>query len=396
MPTPRARHTGIDAVRGAVMVIMALDHVREFFHADAMVFQAEDLARTTPLLFLTRWITHLCAPGFVFLAGVAAQRRLARDGSVAGLSRYLWTRGLWLVVLEITVMRFALNFRMSSQDPLLLIILVALGLSMVVLAGLVHLPAPIVGAIGVAVVVGHNLLDPIRPADLGGLAPLWNLLHDPGVFVVGGLPILAGYPVLPWAGLMAVGFAAGRIYDLDGDRRRWLLTRAGLTLVAAFVVLRILNAYGDPSPWSAQASPVMTALSFLRTTKYPPSLQFVLMTLGPVLLMLAWYERRPPADAHPLVAIGRVPLFYYVVHFYLVHLAASALAAVQYGPVLAFLSGPFPSMGGSRDLFPPGFGFPLWVTCVAWAGVVATMYPLCRWYGRLKRERRRQLRPGQL
>jgi uncharacterized membrane protein len=387
MTTPAGRHTGIDAVRGAVMVIMALDHVREFFHADAMVFQAEDLARTTPALFLTRWITHLCAPGFVFLAGVAAQRRLARDGSVAGLSRYLWTRGLWLVVLEITVMRFALNFRMSSQDPLLLIILVALGLSMVMLAGLVHLPAPVVGAIGIAVVVGHNLLDPIRPADLGGLAPLWNLLDDPGVFVVGGLPVLTGYPVLPWAGLMAVGFSAGRIYDLDRDRRRRALTRAGLTLMAAFVVLRVVNAYGDPSPWSVQASSVMTALSFLRTTKYPPSLQFVLMTLGPVLLMLAWYERRLPAAAHPLVAIGRVPLFYYVVHFYLVHLAASALAALQYGPVLAFLSGPYPSMGGSRNLFPPGFGYPLWVTYVAWAGVVATMHPLCRWYGRLKDER---------
>jgi uncharacterized membrane protein len=388
MTTPAGRHTGIDAVRGAVMVIMALDHVREFFHADAMVFQAEDLARTTPALFLTRWITHLCAPGFVFLAGVAAQRRLARDGSVGGLSRYLWTRGLWLVVLELTVMRFALNFRMSSQDPLLLIILVALGLSMVMLAGLVHLPAPVVGAIGIAVVVGHNLLDPIRPADLAELAPLWNLLHDPGVFVVGGLPVLAGYPVLPWAGLMAVGFSAGRIYDLDRDRRRRVLTRAGLTLMAAFVVLRVVNAYGDPSPWSVQASSVMTALSFLRTTKYPPSLQFVLMTLGPVLLMLAWYERRLPAAAHPLVAIGRVPLFYYVVHFYLVHLAASALAALQYGPVLAFLSGPYPSMGGSRNLFPPGFGYPLWVTYVAWAGVVATMYPLCRWYGWLKDERR--------
>jgi uncharacterized membrane protein len=332
----------------------------------------------------------------VFLAGVAAQRRLERDGSIADLSRYLWTRGLWLVVLEITVMRFAQNFRMSSQDPLLLIILVALGLSMVILAGLVHLPAPVVGAIGVAVVVGHNLLDPIRPADLGGLAPLWNLLHDPGVFLVGGLPVLAGYPVLPWAGLMAVGFSAGRIYDLDSERRRRFLTRAGLALVGAFVVLRAINQYGDPSPWSVQASPVMTALSFLRTTKYPPSLQFVLMTLGPVLLMLAWSERLRPGDAHPLVVIGRVPLFYYVVHFYLVHLAASALAALQYGPALAFLSGPFPSMGGSRDLFPPGFGHPLWVTYVAWAAVVAVMYPLCRWYGRFKRERRRQLRPGQL
>jgi uncharacterized membrane protein len=387
MVTPEARHTGIDAVRGAVMVIMALDHVREFFHADAMLFQAEDLTRTTPVLFLTRWITHVCAPGFVFLAGVAAQRRLARGGSVAALSRYLWTRGLWLIVLELTVMRLAFNFRIGGQDPLLLIILVALGLSMVALAGLVHLPAPVVGVIGAAVVVGHNLLDPIRPSDFGALAPLWNLLHDPGVAVVAGLPVVLGYPFLPWAGLMAVGFASGRLFDLEPERRRRLLTMTGLALLAGFVALRTLNQYGDPSPWSAQASPVMTALSFLRTTKYPPSLQFVLMTIGPLLLMLAWCERRPPAPTHPLVAIGRVPLFYYVAHFYLAHIAASVVAAVQYGPALAFLSGPFPSMGGSRDLFPPGFGHPLWVTYVAWAGVVAAMYPLCRWYGRFKRER---------
>jgi uncharacterized membrane protein len=353
-----------------------------------MVFPAEDLTRTTPLLFLTRWITHVCAPGFVFLAGVAAQRRLARGGSTAAVSRYLWTRGLWLVVLELTVMRFAFNFRMSSQDPLFVLILVALGLSMVVLAGLVHLPAPAVGAIGVGVVVFHNLLDPIRPADLGGLAPLWNLLHDPGVFMVGGLTVVAGYPVLPWAGLMAVGFAAGRLYDLDAARRTRWLTWTGVALIAAFVALRTLNQYGDPSPWTAQGSPVMTVLSFLRTTKYPPSLQFVLMTLGPVLLALAWVERQPPATAHPLVTIGRVPLFYYVVHFSLAHVAASLLAAWQYGWSLAFLSGPFPSMGGSRELFPPGFGYPLWVTYVAWAAVVAVMYPLCRWYGGVKRDGR--------
>ena len=387
MTSARARHTGIDAVRGAIMVIMALDHVREFFHADAMVFQAEDLARTTPILFLTRWITHVCAPGFAFLAGVAASRRLARDGSVARLSRHLWTRGLWLVLLELTVMRFAFNFRFSAQDPLLLIILVALGLSMVVLAGLVYLPTGAVAAFGVAVVLLHNLLDPVRAQDFGALAPLWTLLHAPGAFLVAGLPVVSGYPVLPWAGVMALGFAAGGLFDLERARRRRLLARTGLALVAAFVVVRAVNIYGDPSPWSAQATPVMTVLSFLRTTKYPPSLQFVLMTLGPLLVALAWADRRSPAPGHPLVVIGRVPLFYYVVHFWLAHIAASAVAAWQYGVTLAFFSGPFPSMGGSRDLFPPGFGYPLWVTYVAWAGVVAVMYPLCRWYGRIKAER---------
>jgi len=369
-------------------VIMALDHVREFFHADAMLFQAEDLARTTPILFLTRWITHVCAPGFVFLAGVAAARRLRRDGSVANLSRYLWTRGLWLVLLELTVMRFAFNFRFSGQDPMLLIILVALGLSMVFLAGLVYLPRPAIVTFGLAVVLFHNLLDPVQAADFGAWAPLWNLLHAPGVFMVAGLPVVTGYSVLPWAGLMALGFAAGRLYDLEAAARRRFLTQSGLVLIVAFVAVRAANVYGDPSPWTPQASPLMTVLSFLRTTKYPPSLQFVLMTLGPVLLALAWFERRPRPAGDPLVTIGRVPLFYYVVHFFLAHVAASAVAAVQYGVTLAFLSGPFPSMGGSRDLFPPGFGHPLWVTYLAWAGVVAVMYPLCLWYGRFKAERR--------
>ena len=378
------RAPAIDAVRGAIMVVMALDHAREFFHADAMVFNAEDLARTTPLLFLTRWITHVCAPGFAFLAGLAAARQLARDGDRGRLSRHLVTRGLWLVLLEITVMRFALNFRMSGQDPLLLIILVALGLSMVVLAALVWLPRPAVLAYGVAVVALHNLVDPVRPVAFGALAPLWTLLHGPGVFMVGGLPVVAGYPVLPWTGIMALGFAAGRLYDLDAPRRQRLLTRAGLALVAAFVVVRAVNGYGDPSPWAAQASPMMTVLSFLRTTKYPPSLQFALMTLGPLLLALAWADRRPPSASHPLVAIGRVPLFFYVVHFYLTHLGASLVAALQYGPTLAFFSGPFPSMGGSRELFPAGFGHPLWVTYVAWMAVVAAMLPLCRRYGHYK------------
>ena len=327
-------------------------------------------------------------PGFVFLAGVAAARRLRRDGSVANLSRYLWTRGLWLVLLELTVMRFAFNFRFTAQDPVLLIILVALGLSMVVLAGLVHFPVAVVGTFGVAVVLLHNLLDPLTPGDFGALAPLWNLLHDPGVFVVAGVPVVSGYPLLPWAGLMAVGFAAGGVFDLEPARRQRLLVRTGLALVVAFLVLRALNLYGDPSPWTTQASPVMTVLSFLRTTKYPPSLLFVLMTLGPVLLALAWFERRPRPAGHPLVTIGRVPLFYYVVHFFLAHVAASVVTALQYGVTLAFFSGPFPSMGGSRDLFPPGFGHPLWVTYLAWAGVVAVMYPLCRWYRRFKAEHR--------
>ena len=208
-----ARREAIDAVRGAVMVIMALDHVRDFVHSGAMTFQPEDLAQTTPILFLTRWVTHVCAPAFVLLAGIAANRRLQRDGSAPTLSVYLATRGLWLIVVELTLLRFALNFRYGPADPWLLLVLCALGLSMMVLAPLIRLPTGVLGAAGLAVILLHNTLDNIRAADLGALGPLWMLLHQQGVFVVAGQVVIVAYPMLPWAGLLAVGFAAGGLFE---------------------------------------------------------------------------------------------------------------------------------------------------------------------------------------
>lgn len=371
------------------MVLMALDHVRDFIHAGAMSFQPEDLDRTTPMLFMTRWITHVCAPAFVFLAGAGAQRKLRRDGSASRLSRYLVSRGLWLVLVELTLIRFALNFQISAQAPWLLLVLWALGLSMVILAALVHLPLRVVGGIGLAIVVLHNLLDPVRAADLGALAPLWLALHQQGAFIVAGHVVVVAYPVLPWAGVMALGFAAGALYDLEAGRRRRVLVWTGVVLVAGFVALRGWNQYGDPQPWSVQSTATLTVLSFLRTTKYPPSLAFLLMTLGPVLLGLAWFERRSPGRGHPLVVIGRVPLFYYVGHFLAAHVLASMLAWWRYGDLsLAFFSGPFPSMGGARETFPADFGWPLWMVYLVWFAVVFLMYPLCRWYDRLKSGRR--------
>ena len=383
-----ARHAALDAVRGAVMVVMALDHVRDFVHVGAMSFQPEDLARTTPVLFLTRWVTHICAPAFVFLAGLAAHRKLQRDGP-ASLARYLLARGLWLIVIELTVLRFALNFRFSTQDPWLILVLCAIGVSMMILAALVSLPPLVVGAIGLAVVLLHNLFDSVRAADLGALAPLWLLAHQQGVFTVAGQAFVVAYPILPWAGVIALGFSAGTLYDLDPQRRRRLLVWTGFALIGAFLALRAWNQYGDPQPWASQPAAVFTILSFLRTTKYPPSLAFLLMTLGPVLLALAWFERRPLGSAHPLAVIGRVPLFYYVGHFLLAHLVTSFMVWWRYGdPSLAFFSGPFPSMGGARNAFPSDFGWPLWVVYLVWMSVVLAMYPLCRWYARVKSERR--------
>ena len=308
--TPRLG--AIDALRGLVMVVMALDHVRDFVHVGAMAFSPEDLTRTTPVLFLTRWITHICAPGFVFLAGLAVFRKLRRDGSPGRLSAFLVSRGLWLILAEVVLLRFALNFRLLGPDPILLLVLWAIGVSMIVLALLVHLPTRIVGAAGVVIIALHNRLDPVSAQDLGALAPLWTVLHQQGVIQLAGQVAVVAYPVLPWIGLIAVGFAAGPLFDLDVGRRSRLLASTGVGLVAAFVVLRLVNQYGDPQPWSAQPTTVMTLLSFLRTTKYPPSLLFLLMTMGPVLLVLAWFERRPRAAMlEPLTVIGRVPFFYY-------------------------------------------------------------------------------------
>ncbi|MBK8006668.1 MAG: DUF1624 domain-containing protein [Gemmatimonadetes bacterium] len=386
---PRARRTGLDALRGLVMVIMALDHVRDFIHHDAMLRQPEDLATTTPLLFFTRWITHFVAPTFSLAAGIGAYLWWRRGRTRGELARFLATRGLWLVVLEVTVMRLAYNFTPSLQYPLLLLVLWVLGLSMLVLAALVWLPPRALAVLSLAVIALHNLLDGIRAADLGAAAPLWNLLHQPGAFPVGGLLVIVGYPLIPWAFVMALGFAAGMVYEWPAAERERHLVRAGLAMVAAFVLLRALNGYGDPAPWSRQDSPVFTLLSFLKTTKYPPSLLFLLMTLGPACLLLAGFERARLGPAHPLVIFGRVPLFYFVVHFALAHLAAVLLGLARYGNAAwgwAFL--PLPTMGGPADRFPPDFGWPLGVAYLVWAGVVVALYPLCRWFAGVKARRR--------
>jgi uncharacterized membrane protein len=397
---PARRLPAIDALRGLVMVIMALDHVREFFHAGAMVFQPEDLARTTPILFFTRWITHFCAPVFVFLAGAGSWLQLQRDGwSKPRLSRFLVTRGLFLVIVELTVMRLAMNFSVDSSYPFLLLILWAIGVSMIALAALIHLPLPLIALASALVLLFHNMDDGIRAAQFGAFAPLWNVLQQPGVFTVAGRPVFVAYPVLAWIAVMAAGYCFGPVLLKEPRSRRRTMIVSGAVLIAAFVVVRTINGYGDPSPWSVQGSAAMTMVSFLRTTKYPPSLMFVLMTLGPALLVMAWLDARPPSRGalrrtsrlrpdHPLVVIGRVPMFYYVLHFWMAHLLAALAAAVQYGSAsLAFLFSPLPSMGGSRALFPPDFGYPLWMTYVMWIVVVLLMYPLCRWYAALKSRR---------
>jgi uncharacterized membrane protein len=384
-----ARITAVDALRGAVMVLMALDHTRDFIHAGAMTFSPEDLTRTTPVLFLTRWVTHICAPTFMFLAGAGAFLRLQREGSVTAVSRFLWTRGLWLVLLEVTVMRLAMNFSLGPPYPVLLLVLTALGVGMIALAALVHLPGRVVLFVSLAVIALHNLLDPIQAAHFGRFAGAWTFLHQQGVFAIGGITFVVAYPVLAWIGVMGAGYAFGPVLLMDPRQRRRTLLLAGGAMTIGFLLLRAVNMYGDPSPWSAQSSTVFTVLSFLRATKYPPSLQFLLMTLGPALILLAWLERQQNVPVNSLATIGRVPMFFYVVHFTALHVVASSMAWMRYGnQSLAFLFNPLPSMGGPAALFPPGFGYPLWTAYLVWIGIVVSLYPLCRRFAALKRRRR--------
>jgi uncharacterized membrane protein len=384
---PATRLMSIDALRGLVMIIMALDHVRDFFHADAMLFSPTDLSRTTPILFFTRWITHYCLPVFMFAAGMGVYL-YGRSRTKGQLSRFLWTRGLWFIALELTVMRLAYNFNFSLRFLILLLILWIFGICMLTMAALVYLPMRWLAALSVAVIVLHNCLDGIRAQQFGSAAWAWNLLHQPGVIPVAGKLALVTYTFLPWIGVMAAGFCFGRVFQQEPESRRRIMVRLGTAMTLAFIALRAVNHYGDPTPWTHQKSALFTVLSFLNCTKYPGSLDFLLMTLGPALLVLAWFDRLAFKPANPLVVFGRVPMFYFILHFYLIHALAVLAAWLRYGNSAAkFVFNPLPSMGGPRELFPTDFGYSLWTAYGVWLLVVLLLYPVCRWFANVKSRR---------
>lgn len=379
-----ARQPSIDALRGLIMIIMALDHVRDFFHQQAMTFQPEDLARTTPAIFLTRWITHFCAPVFMATAGVAAFYWLHRGRTLPQLSNFLWKRGLWLVLLELTVLRFAMFFSLTSE-PVILTVLWALGWSMVALSLLVWLPVRVLAPLSIAMILLHNLTDPLSAKQFGSFAWLWEILHQQGAFSVGGIVAFVGYPLIPWIFVMSAGYCFGNVMILSAEQRRRTMWQLGSLMIASFLILRGINKYGDPRPWTF-ADPTTTVLSFLRCNKYPPSLDFLLMTLGPALLMLALFEKCTFAKLNPLLVFGRTPLFFFLVHFTIAHLLAFPLAALRYGHV-EFLLHPLPSMGGDAKLYPPGYGYSLGGVYLIWITVVLMLYPLCVWFARIKQEK---------
>jgi uncharacterized membrane protein len=384
----RSRLSSIDAFRGLVMIFMALDHIRDFFHADAALFLPTDLTRTSVVLFFTRWITHFCMPVFVFLAGTGAFLR-GRKVTKPQLSRFLWTRGLWFMVLELTVMRLAYNFNFSMRFPFFLLVLWIFGLCMIAMAALIYLPIRWLAVLSVAVILLHNLLDGIQASRFGSHAWAWILVHQPGQFSVGGVQALTSYPLIPWVAVMAVGYCFGQVFLLEPRRRQQFMSRLGLVLMMAFIFLRAINRYGDPAPWSHQKSGAFAVLSFLNCTKYPASLDFLLMTLGPALVVLAWFDRCVWKDNNPLIVFGRVPFFYFVLHFYLIHSLAAIMALLRYGTrAFGFIFNPVPAMGGPQQLYPVNFGYHLCVVYAVWIGIVLALYPCCRWYMGVKGRRR--------
>ena len=274
-PAPRIQ--SVDALRGAIMMLMAIDHIRDYLARSAQQFLPTDLTRTTPAIFLTRWVTHFCAPVFVITAGLGAYFWANRGHHSKGeLSQLLISRGIWLIILEVTILRVIFFSQISFKvNPVILIILWAIGTSMIGLAGLIYLPMRLIAAVGLAIIALHNLLDHVSADRFGHAAWIWDILHQQNAFSFHGLTFVTAYPVLPWIGVMAGGYSLGVVFEWTAPRRRIFLMRLGAALLAVFVVLRTVYMYGDPLGWSYQTSPVFTVLSFLNVTKYPPSLDFL-------------------------------------------------------------------------------------------------------------------------
>ncbi|MDF2187794.1 heparan-alpha-glucosaminide N-acetyltransferase domain-containing protein [Paraflavitalea sp. CAU 1676] len=384
-----SRIASIDLLRGLIMIIMALDHVRDYFHADAFINDPTDLTKTTPILFFTRWITHFCAPLFMFLSGISAYISGGRK-SKKELSVFLLTRGLWLIVLELTVVHWAWYFNFLGRGVDLTVIW-ALGLSMILLAALIHLPRWGIATISLAMIFGHNLLDGIHvPGNtLQGFG--WALLHEQRPFFVDGFMVLVGYPIVPWVGVMGLGYCLGQVFarDFPAEQRRRLLTLLGFATIALFIIIRAINVYGDGQPWSRQPTFMYTVLSFLNTVKYPPSLLYLLMTIGPALLFLAWTEREPGWLGRQVSVIGRVPMFYYLLHLYLIHLLAmfaTSFSGHRWGDMLLDYS----LWTGRSSAQLEGYGFSLGITYLVWVLVVVLLFPLCKWYDQYKRTHKDQ------
>ena len=383
----RRRIASVDIIRGLAMVVMVLDHTRDFAHRESFRFDPTDLDQSTPDIFLTRWITHFVAPIFVLLAGTSARLQVEGGRSRGSIARFLVVRGLWLVFLELTVVRVGIWFNVDPAFLGMFQVIWVLGISMIALAALVFLPDLLIAAIGLAMVVGHNALDDVRAAP--DLQLLWSVLHqrdNVAIFSTEGPDLLILYPLIPWIGVMALGYVLGRVYRWEStSRRARALVGVGAVTTAAWVVIRAINDYGDPRPWQTYPDVLTTILSFLNAEKYPPSLDFLAMTLGPALIGLGLLDR-VRGDRAPLrwlATLGAVPLFFYLLQWYVAH-GLSLLAEWVAGQDVAWHF-----MAPPERFFsiPPDAGFPLPVVYLLWITGLAILYPVSRWYRGIRARR---------
>lgn len=378
------RLNAIDLLRGLVMIIMALDHTRDFFHISAFTSDPLNLQITSPQLFFTRWITHFCAPVFVFLSGMSVYLQSLRKNRKE-LSSFLIKRGLWLILVELTLVSFGITFDVSFSLIALQVIW-SIGISMVLLGLLIYLPFSVLLTLGLIIVLGHNALDYYERNNPPPYSIFYHLLHRPVFYPLGGgytLGIL--YPFLAWTGVMILGFCFARLYSSYEDRKQRarvsMATGAGLILF--FICLRFMNGYGDPLPWSEQPREGFTILSFINTQKYPPSLLYLCMTIGPALLFMGIFGRAENRLSRIITVYGRVPFFYYILHFYLIHVV-SAIATLLRGHSWSEAANGVP--GFPFKFVFPGEGYSLEVVYLVWIAIVVSLYPLCKWFSEYKRK----------
>lgn len=388
--TKPGRIVSVDFLRGAIMILMALDHIK--FFLIKYDFVLTDLSKTTTSLFLARWVTNFCAPIFMFLIGIGMSIAFSRGKPKKQIAVFLLTRGLFLVLLELTFMHFTWTFNLNLTTEVFAA-LWAIGWSMIALSGLIFLPGWLILIIGFAVVGGHNLLDNVHSGVPGGLTFFWNTLHVQGENVVHWSKAVSSivyvyYPLIPWIVVPALGYVLGNVYSFEKKKRiKWLLT-IGSVCIVLFVIIRAINLYGDPAPWVKYDSLTFTTLSFINCAKYPPSLLFLLMTLGPAIIALALLEFNIKAGiTNFFVTFGSVALFYYLAHIVLIHLLAVVISYCRYHS--------FSWLIGNQGLFgvpfpgaPPGYGYGLAGVFCIWIIVIALLFPLCKWYAGIKRKHR--------
>tara|TARA_S200000501_G_scaffold346298_1_gene359623 strand:- start:769 stop:1941 length:1173 start_codon:yes stop_codon:yes gene_type:complete len=375
------RIESIDFLRGLVMIIMALDHVRDYFFFGSFTSNPSDLATTTPLLFYTRIITHYCAPVFILLTGTSAYLYGAKKNK-RDLSKFLFTRGIWLIFLELVVNNFVWYFD-PSYSLIVLQVIWAIGFGMLFLSGIIYLSNKIICMIGLAIICLHNLFDIFIFEGQSLDSIIWYFLHQQAIIEISDhTSLIFGYPIIPWIGLMAIGYILGSLFtDYQAKERAALLMKYGLYAIGAFLILRLTNFYGEPNPFSLQNSITYSIMSFFNTTKYPPSLLYILMTIGPSLLLLSVIEKYKNKVTDFFIVFGRVPLFYYFIHILIIHMLAIILLVLT-NKDYSIMFNMTPYLPGQNQLVE--YGYPLWVVYVVWFIVILILYPLCYKYMKYK------------